>query len=64
MNLRVLLCGAVGGVLVTVALSLPLYFMLPAGFTAYWPAAGLTLGTVGYALAALLAFATGQIAAC
>src|SRR5689334_18260761 len=63
MNLRVLLCGTVGGGFVTLALSLPLYFALPASFTADWPAAGLTLGTLGHALAALLACATGHIAA-
>lgn len=63
MNLRMLLCGAIGGVLVTLALTLPLYFMLPSAYAADWPAAGLTLGTVGYALAALLACGTGHVAA-
>ncbi len=64
MNIRILICGVVGGLIGTYALSLPLYLVLPTLYTNDWlVSAPEAVGYVGFALAVYIALCTGYASA-
>lgn len=64
MNMRVLICGVLGGFLGAYALSLPLYLVLPNRYTDDWPGSDSELlGLLGYLLSTAVAVFTGYTAA-
>lgn len=64
MNIRVLICGVLGGLLSAYLLSYPLYLVLPRQYTEQWLYDGPeALGYVGYAFAAIVGLVTGYAAA-
>jgi hypothetical protein len=64
MNIRILTCGVIGGLLATYFLSFPLYLTLPGRYIPDWPGfASPWLGALGYLLTAVAAVSTGYAAA-
>lgn len=63
MNLRLLVCGILGGFVVALTLSLPLFVVLPAFFCASWATLHPLLGWIGYFLTVLAVLGIGYMAA-
>lgn len=63
MNLRLLVCGILGGFVVALTLSLPLYIVLPAFFCPGWATLHPLLGWIGYFLTVLAVLGIGYFAA-